>query len=524
MTLAPTSIPALIALVCKLALLGYAVRTRSSSRATHLFLALLIVFSVQNTVEFVGFNEIAKGNYTYADLIGRSYFAMVIPFLAILLHLSLRLSYDPPMLNRLEKYSYLIYLPVVLLEVLLPGDKLIVGFRPFEYSILREPGPLYFLFETYATTYMLAALTNIIYGARANRSSLARTRNRLWLLSLVPMVLLVVYLIVANHFGHTRLTSTFYLPIAITFFLIVTTYATYEYRLFDIEFYLPWSKVRKRKTAFYRRIQATIAEIAELKSVNEILDMLAQALHCQVALLGGARPVVSLAHGQRFDDRDNLLPSKFPQSELQKIEHIIVANEIADSMPELCRLMKRHKVGAIVPFRSHNATSAHWMLLGEHFSEQVYTSLDFKMVETLFSRIGERFLDNLLLLRSQLAQANDELRDYQRRLAIAWTELESVRKTLTRTENDNFALREEKANLMRRGFKVVEGGLPRVIESGEKTLQEYLADSEREIVRAALRESDGDGTEAARLLGVRSRTLRYLIQRHNLESDENTGG
>ena len=90
--------------------------------------------------------------------------------------------------------------------------------------------------------------------------------------------------------------------------------------------------------------------------------------------------------------------SEFPREALKLVAHIIVANEIADSEPELHALMKRHKVGAIVPFNSHSATSAHWMLLGEHFSDQVYSPLDFRVVESLFDKLAERFTDNLLLL------------------------------------------------------------------------------------------------------------------------------
>lgn len=522
MTLAVPSVPALVALVLKLAMIGYVLRAPSQNRTTKLFLVLLVVFSVQNLIEFLGLNEFARGNYDHAELYGRSYFAMVIPFLAILLHLSLRLSYDPPVVSRLDRYAYVLYLPAIGLVALLLGDHLIAGFRPFQYSILRVPGRLYFLFETYASVYMLAAVSSLVYGARASRAAFPRTRNRLWLYALLPIALLVVYLVVANHFGWTRLTSTFYLPLAVTLFLGITTYATHQYRLFDIEFYFPWSKARKRKTVFYERIRATIAEIADLKSLGEMLRLLAGALQCQVALVGGPRPVIALVDGQSVNAKNDLSLSEFPRDALGRIDHIVVANEIADCFPELHALMKRHKVGAIVPFNSHSSTAAHWMLLGEHFSDQVYTPLDFKVVETLFDRIGERFLDNLLLLRSQLAEANDELRDYQRRLGLAWGEIESLRKNLTATEQDNRELREEKANLKRRSFRVVQGGLPGAIESGEKTLEQYLAESEREIVRAALRDCRGNKAKAARLLGVQLRTLHYLIQRHDLERDEVT--
>ncbi|OGI63658.1 MAG: hypothetical protein A2W18_15410 [Candidatus Muproteobacteria bacterium RBG_16_60_9] len=516
-------LPSFFALVFKLVLLFYARKSKVRSSLTRLYLTLLVLMSVLNVIEFVGIWQLTRHGFGASiGGFGFAHFATMIPTVAVLLHISLRLSIDGSGHPHWRRYFLYLYLPVLPLEyLLLLTNDLVAGFAPFMYSIRRDPGTLYYLFETYVTVYLLASLANLIYGARASRQLvISRTRNRLWLLGLSPLALMLLYLMVANYLGLPVFTSTFHLPIAITLFLIATTYAIYQYRLFDIEFYIPWSKVRKRKTAFYQRIQATIAEIAELKSVSEILDLLANSLRCQVAFIGGPRPVIALANGQNSWEKENLLLAEFPQDALKKIDSIVVANEIADRLPVLHGLMKHHKVGAIVPFNSHSSTSAHWMLLGEHFSDQVYTPLDFKMVETLFDRIGERFLDNLLLLRSQLGEANDELRDYQRRLGLAWDELESLRKTLSDTEQDNRALRDEKASLMRQSFRVVPGGLPNAIESGQKTLEQYLAESEREIVRAALRDCGGNKVQAARLLGVQLRTLHYLIQRHNLESDE----
>lgn len=520
--MSPLAIPALVSLLFKAVLLTYALRTPRRDATTRLFMALLILFSVHNVVEFIGFNHLAiSGMDQTMDVVGYLYFAIGIVFFAVVLHLSLRLSVDE--WDKVRPYVWILYLPAPILEFLLLGTKqLVSGFAVFDnYTILRVPGPLYFLFETYAPLYLIAALVYLVYGARKSRpSAINRIRNRYWLVALIPFVFLNSYLIVANHLGDAKLSSSLFMPIAITFFLIVTTYATHQYRLFDIEFFIPWSKVRKRKSLFYQRIQAIIAEIADLKSVNEILDMLASALRCQVALIGGPRPVLSLANGQRMDVKSDLLVSEFPREALRNVNHIVVANEIEDNLPELYRLMKQHKVGAIVPFNAHSSTAGHWMLLGEHFSDQVYTPLDFKMVETLFDRIGERFLDNLLLLRSQLAEANQELADYQRRLTIAWEELSSLRKTLAQTEDDNRALREERAGLMRQCFRLVDGSLPGAIESGKKTLQQYLAESEREIVRAALRETGGNRAKTAKLLGMRPRTLHYLIQRHNIDPGE----
>ena len=106
--------------------------------------------------------------------------------------------------------------------------------------------------------------------------------------------MLNIYLITANHFGLAKLSSSVLNPIVVTVFLIVTTYATHQYRLFEIEFYIPWSKVRKRKTVFYQRIQATIAEIADLRSVREVIQLLADTFRCPVTLVGGSHPMVAI--------------------------------------------------------------------------------------------------------------------------------------------------------------------------------------------------------------------------------------
>jgi DNA-binding protein Fis len=445
----------------------------------------------------------------------------VIPVTALALHLSLRLSIDR--WESVRRIAFLLYVPAAILEYLLLGtDRLVAGFQSFQnFTIIRVPGALYSLFEVYGVLYALVAMVYLVYGARGSRPSvIARIRNRLWLVGLMPLVMLHIYLIVANHYGLAKISSTVSIPIALTFFLAVTTYATHQYRLFDIEFYIPWSKVRKRKTAFYRRIQDAVAEIAALPSVKEIMDYLARALRCQVALVGGPRPLVAFADGQVSALSSQISLSDFPSETLKMVNHIVVANEVADSRPDLHALMKRYKIGAIVPFNVHSQTSAHWMLFGEHFSNEVYTPLDFRVVESLFDKLAERFTDNLLLLRSQLSEANEDVQDYKRRLAIAWEELSALRKQLAVVDEENRELRREKAALLRRQFQVVKDGLPQPILSGEKTLEEYLTATEAAIVAEALRCCADDQRKAARLLGISPDTLRYIISRHRLDTGE----
>src|SRR6266566_4302470 len=195
-------LPSLIALLFKLVLLTYAARSNIKNSLARVFLVLLIALSLFNLVEFGGLSYYADHgfNQDIANALGFTYVALLIPTLALLLHLSLVLSFDQSSLEQ-RGLIKLLYVPVIPLEcLLLFTDKLILGFKPFLYTILRDPGSWYFLFESYAVLYLGAGVVNLIYGARRSRATLARTRNRLWLLGLAPMALLFIYLIVANHF------------------------------------------------------------------------------------------------------------------------------------------------------------------------------------------------------------------------------------------------------------------------------------------------------------------------------------
>lgn len=437
--IAYTSIPALVALLFKLLLLGYSARSSARTVASRLFVALLLVLTAQNLVEFWGFNYLAlHGMEPIMQTVGFAYVGFLIPAIALILHISLRLSFDLPANDRRWKLAYLLYAPAAgLAFLLLFTDKLVLGFQPFQASLLRIPGPLYFLFEVYVELYLLATLANLFYGARSSRLPAARTRNRLWLLAILPTALLFIYLIVANHFGWTRITSTFYIPITLTFFLAVTAYATHQHRLFDIEFYIPWSKARRRKTAFYRRIQSTIAEFADLPSADAALERVAEVLRCPVALVGGWRPVFAAA------GEGSLGLAQFPHDVVAKVDRIVVAREISDGRSDIYGSMRQFKVAAIVPFYPNARTSASWMLLGESFNESVHTPLDFRKVEWLFDKMGDFLLDKVGVLRSELNRTNEENRSLRQQLAWKTKEVATLTERTRRLTAENEELRYE---------------------------------------------------------------------------------
>ncbi|WP_096462702.1 helix-turn-helix domain-containing protein [Sulfurifustis variabilis] len=430
------SLPAVIALGMKIILMVYAGYSTIRTRQTRVFLLLLFVLAVHNVTEIMVFFHGREGIPLFDAF---AYFAVATVALAVFVHVALSLALDNDPVRRPRGYSWALvglYGYMVVLEVLLLGtDLLITGFAPLGYSYYRLPGPLYILFEFYAVSAFVAVITLLIYGSMRQQLRQRRLQCQYMLLGTSPMALLVVANIVLMHYGSNWLNTPVTFPIAATFFLAVTTYAVHQHRLFDIQFFIPWSKIRKRKTAFYGRIRSMIAEIADLVSVNQAIERLAETLRCPVALLGGPRPVLAAAGARQM--------AGISIDRLRHIDHIVVANEIADSRPDTYALMRQHGIAAIVPFYPHSQNASSWLLLGDSFSEHVYTPLDFRLVEELFDKMAELFLDKLLTMRTQLADAQRQIETLEHRLQTLEAALASTRQRVDMLSQENTRLLRE---------------------------------------------------------------------------------
>lgn len=512
------AIPALLTLVAKAGIFFYAKQSRAHNLSTRIFLLFLFCLAIQNLSEITFFS--AKAANLPVPPAGRIYFAASILALALFLHLSWLMAQDASTSGKSSRFALLIYVPALLLQALLwNGPSLIAGFAPQNYTYTKVAGPLYFLFEAYTVTYLCSAAALFAYGAFALKASFQRSQNKLLLAGLLPPALLIVAIVSLQRFGFTLFNTTTTLPVAMTFFLAVTAYATHQYRPFDIDFFLPWSKVRKRKTEFYKRIQATVGAIVELRSVREVVHLIADTLQVQLALVGGPQPVLALPKGQ--DARSVRLLSQFPLSALSSIEHIVVTHEIADYNPQLHQTMQRYRVGAIVPFRSYSRTGKHWLILGDHFTDEVYTRLDFKAVEALFAALAERFLDDFLQVRSRLHRLQEQLQRKRRELGVAWHKEHEAKRALQTLHAENDELRTQIARLQDSppsDVVALDASSPHSLKAA--TLREHLRESEREAVRWALEQSWGNEHQAAKALGISLENIARLMKIHRLTTKD----
>lgn len=517
----PSAIPATAALLLKAAIFAHACFSKVRRLRTRLCLFFIFCIAIQNVAEISFFLTHVEGWANSQTTNGKLWYGATILAIGVLMHLAIVMgTKQDNAQNNLSIVSLvLLYAPVAVLEAVLwlQPHLLIAGFRSMGYTITKIPGPYYFIIETYLVSYLCAALGLFLYGARKQLSSIMRLRNKLLLIGFFPYVTLVVAVLILLHHGYHGFNVTGTGPVALMFFAATATYALHQYRLVDVSYYVPWSKVRKQKVEFYQRIRQASSEIPDLRSTSDMLNRVADVMQCQVALVGG--PSILLAVPQDDDPViDDFTPSEFPRDQLAKIDRIVAAEEIADSDPVLHELMKRYKVGAVVPLNIARLPM-HWLLLGERFQNHVYTSQDFKVVEGLFDDIGRCFVKNIFLLRSYLTEAESDVRRYEKRLATVRGAVDEVKQRLEVAEAANRLLREDNARRRRGALRVVEPVAPDVVLSGEKTLEQYLTDRERQIVAASLSYC-ASKSETAALLGTTEAALNSLIARYGLDTKE----
>jgi len=509
------ALPAIFALMAKAGIFFYARYSNIHNSQTRVFLLFLFSLSIQNVAEILFFVTNLEELHN-AGRNGWIWYGASILALAFILHLTIltatswRGRSDDIPLNG----AIFLYAPALVLELLLwTSDLLVIDFESMAYTVTQVPGPLYFLFRVYAVVYMCASIGMLIYGSSASLTAIRRLQNRFLLVGLIPSVVLSIAILALRFAGSQSFNATATLPLTFTFFLAITAYATHQHRLFDIELFLPWSKIRKRKTAFYKRIQSLIAEIAEMSSVQRIIHSISNTLRCPVALIGGPTPSLAIA-GEAFGI------ARFPLEELRKVSHILVANEITETMPTMYAAMKRHHVAAIVPFHPHSQAAASWMLLGDAFSEQVYSPLDFKTVETLFARLADHFLDNQLLLRSQLLEARREMDALHARLAHAWEQIETMRRQLAETTAENQQIRQQESAASNRDLATIQSDTTERHAAERSSLDEQVAEYEARLIAKTLDHCGGDVSRTAELLGLPIGTLHgKLRQIANREND-----
>lgn len=282
------------------------------------------------------------------------------------------------------------------------------------------------------------------------------------------------------HFKIRLFNSTVTLPLLFTLLLAAVGYAVHNRRLIELDFYIPWSRTRREKKKFYAHLSRFYVELTEPSSLQDIVSRLSAILKCPAALISSAKEIFIQAG--EFPALEH-----FAKHELYGLDHMLVIDEIGETHPQLYALMKQHQAGAVVPFYPQSKHMASWLLLGENFCKQVYTPLDFKVVERLFEKLGHLLLDALVASAGQEPKVGSQtLKAYQGEIQ------EQINAKL-----EALLLRFDESRL-------------------DKSLDEHLSEVEALLLVHALKRCGGNYSQTARFLGLRANTLHYRLARYGL--------
>ncbi|HEX9627240.1 MAG TPA: helix-turn-helix domain-containing protein [Acidiferrobacterales bacterium] len=473
----PYALPAILAFIGKLGVLYYAWRsTTRKNYQTRLFIVEVLLSLALSMVEIIVLQGRAHDMAPVGLMawLGDVYFIISVPLIAILTLLAVSLAFDRPTAGtKLLVYGWVYGYSGLVMGLLVATSWVVAGFAPFStYTYTHVPGPLYWMYEWFLVINLTLMTLLPVYGLREGRSELARSQCKLWIVTATPLATLIVAIVIMLHFGLTIINSTVTVPLLLALHLAAVGYVVHNTRIIDLDFYRPGSRVRRQKTAFYRRLLEFLQTCPPVGSKQEIVDRLSELLGCPVALANGRTSCRSGDSGE--------LMAQIPLDMLETNNRIIIAQEIRNAHPQVHALMERYEVAAIFALYPYSRAGAHWLILGSGFSTQVHTPMDFRVVGLLLERAAGWCLDNTLA-------------DLSRNSGV-------YRKTPNvEGATANFS------GCIRSGSK------PTV--SAALSLDKQIAEIECQIIRDALECCEGRQAEAARMLGIKANTLHYKMRR-----------
>jgi len=413
----PYSLPAVFALLAKIAIFVYAQKTSTTTRQTQQFLVFLFSLALLNCAEIWSYHEMAATDPAFLAS-GLIYFCTATTSVALFLHFAL-------IQTRQRSIGWItktvIYAPMVVIVAMLVFSKsIVVGFLPHEFTYTRVPGPLYGLFAVYAGGCCLIALTLLARSA-FGPDCVRRTANRWIFLGATPMVVAPIVVLGLQAIGINTFTLPVYFPIFVTVFLIASAYATHEHRIFDIDFFIPGSKVRNRSTAFHRNIQSIIANLDALTDIDKALGIVSKILSCPVAMISDNRSTTAGGPlARKMVD--------FPRGLLEREQDFLVSREIEEDDADLSHTMNSYGVSAIVRFDSLKTGSDGWLLVGDEIGNDIRSPSDVRALESLFQQLENVVRDSQA---SEIAQLTAERDVLQAELLSKSTAIDELKETVS---------------------------------------------------------------------------------------------
>jgi len=256
------AIPSLTVIFCILFLLAIQ-RWRSLLFQNLLIAAFIVTLLFMNFLEVLTFGNL----YTNYDFSIRAYNCTAIILASLFLCLGENLNADSGIDKRFL-YSIIILTSSLLIWAILFTDIVISGYSVNAFSIFRNPGDLYWLFQIFAFLCITLGVYFITRGIFLATNDLDRKRYRVILISFFPLVITSFLVLIFMHFG-ANLNLSLFLPICTLLFITVYLFTESRHDLFRFLVNVPYSPER----AAYKALNNRVIEYISKTQTNEKLPL-----------------------------------------------------------------------------------------------------------------------------------------------------------------------------------------------------------------------------------------------------------
>lgn len=372
-------VPAVIALLGKAVIYVYASCSRQEfNKLTSLYLFFLFSLSIQNFAEVLHFVDLSHDITPTLSL--DFYYIGSIAAVSTAFHMAKALVF--PEQRVLERVAMALHVLALVLILLVAFSQLvIVGYERNGYSATRIPGPLFPIFQCYAVTALVWTIGALAYGSFRGSTPNQRNRAAWMLLGFLPVAGLAITILVLLQFGIKSVNATVMLPIAITFFLAVSAYVIHRHRVFDIRFFVPWTRYHRQRRHWYAELDETRRRIRAGLSSQEILSILSGVLKRPVRLVANRHTVAASAGEWEM--------KRFPVDQLWSVRNMTFYPDEPNISIQF--LMDKFDIDFIAPTFDQLRSTRAWVLVARGDSDIARTPEDLCRLRELFTSVCDVF-------------------------------------------------------------------------------------------------------------------------------------
>lgn len=231
-------LPALIALLIKLAVL---VLARKSEKTSRLFLTMVALFALHNLTEVAVIFGLYSGEISTYML--RAYYAVTVVSLAYIVIYALEIAKQGVVRNWM---AALLPTSLLMVGLVITTDLVVAGSESIGYTVTAVRGEYYAAFQLFSLAMLTLAMFVLVRGFLKARDELTQVQSLYTAIAVTPVFLVGLIVLIVMQL-EVQISAALLMPVATSAFLFLTFRSEREHGLTDIGAMIGSS--RKRITA-----------------------------------------------------------------------------------------------------------------------------------------------------------------------------------------------------------------------------------------------------------------------------------